>query len=332
MIEVTIPQFIQEYKLSNKIMRRFYKEGSKIPLPLTYSKNPTRFIYKKGKLFDVEKKEFITRNKNTVGKPRMKAISANNIWSKMDEHERMKMVEQVKASFKPYFEAKAEAFKHLKYPIIVEWDIYTPPRYGDWDLTNIWVYSKVMEDLIKTDDPAELAYLTEKNPNRIPGLGLIPDDCIFYITKAASPQFIPVQFEQERCMVFRFIEDKRPEIINHLMYNLQPKLALHFVEGEEHHTGINFLFTKEGSTGNYIFNTDEWTITANVGKKKVISGEVSAALNRLYWDCINLNQGIIIPEEQFKDFESYIVKFLLERGIPVYVRRTTQDGAGQTAS
>lgn len=321
-IEVVIPQYIQEYKLSNARMRTFFKEGSHIGakgLPKKYLDNP-RFFFKKGKLWDAEKKDFVTKNPQKAGKPRYKAISANNVWAKMHEFERKKMIEQIKQDFRPHFEPHREAFKNLKFPVLVECDLYTFPKYADWDLSNLWVYNKVLEDLIKADSPDELEYLTERNPDRIPGMGLIPDDCISYITKPATPRFIPISQEEDRRMVYRFITDTDPRVTSHLMYNLHPKEPA-YISAEETGSLMWFVFTKEGATGNYVMNMDEGKITANVGIKKVIAGEVSTALNRLYWDCINMNRGVAMWEEQYTNFESFISKFLLQKGIPVYVCR-----------
>jgi hypothetical protein len=68
--------------------------------------------------------------------------------------------------------------------------MFDVPGKADWDLDNKWIYLKVFQDLLV-------------------GEGIIPDDNIKYVSKAASMEFFPVQDEGERKLVFTLKSDTR---------------------------------------------------------------------------------------------------------------------------
>jgi hypothetical protein len=61
---------------------------------------------------------------------------------------------------------------------------------GNWDLDNLWIYTKCIQDLLVEE-------------------GIMPDDNIQFVSKPAAPEFFPISNEEDRKLVFKIYKDER---------------------------------------------------------------------------------------------------------------------------
>jgi hypothetical protein len=252
------------------------------------------------RLYNIRKQMFVIKNPATAGKPRKVAIAGNMIWEQVHEQLRVQMTVQMKNSMRPYVQQYREQFKKLKYPVEVRGEIHTTPKYCNWDLSNLWIYNKVFEDLLK-------------------GERLIPDDCVKYITLPFAPKFVPIRNDDERKLVFIFETDKDPRIVNHLMFNLEPKVP-QYISCDEYEARQLFKIVRQvGPADNIVIDEQSKIIYISVGVRKILAGSVVKMLDIIYWECIRMDEGVVFENNQFEELRPYILKYLSERGIPVFI-------------
>jgi hypothetical protein len=318
-IVVEIPQYIQKIKLSEK-RRTYYYEEHIDELPERYYKphyvwrripGQKREIADTGKfiplfrLFNEKTQKFVVKNPSTAGKPRWLSIGGNIIWEQVHESTRTEIANKIKDSMRPLVQKYREEFKRLRFPVMVTGEVHTTPKFCNWDLSNLWVYNKVFEDLLRAER-------------------LLPDDSILYITLPMAPRFIPIRNDEDRKMVFTFNSDNDPRIINHLMYNLYPKEAKFITSDDFQYQHIFRVKRALCPTDVMIIHTDQRLIEIGIGKKKIIPGAVTNLMNKLYWECINMDDGVIFDEKEYLDIQEFVDTYLLKRGIPVYILKTNQ--------
>ena len=85
-------------------------------------------------------------------------------------------------------------------PVRISLKMYDTIRQANWDLDNQWLYNKCFQDLLVK-------------------LEIIPDDDIRYVTKSAAPEFVPVDNESQRKLVFTIEPEERDEIIKYKYYD-----------------------------------------------------------------------------------------------------------------
>ena len=191
-IEISIPLFIKKVMISKARRIKYYKEGGKIPIK--YSKYG---FDSKGRLID-DKGEYIVANPRTIGKPKYITINGQALYNaRMSPHIRSKIVNAVKDSLEPHLNG-VEPIVDL--PVRISLKLYDTIRQANWDLDNQWLYNKCFQDLIVKK-------------------GIIPDDDIRYITKAGAPEFVPVDNEQDRKLVFTISSETRDEILKYKYYD-----------------------------------------------------------------------------------------------------------------
>jgi hypothetical protein len=204
---IIIPEYITRVQISNARRPTYYKEGVNLPVILKKGIDEGQYTFKEYKgmigkpklLYNLDKKEFIVKNKEFVGLPRFASIGGNILYSGLNEHIRIAMITAIKANFTPYM----KKIKPItKFPIQITAEIHTIPGLCNWDIDNLWIYIKAFQDLSKE-------------------LGIIPDDSVRYITKPPSFEFYPVPELKLRKMIFTLETDQRV-ITNHLMFNRQP--------------------------------------------------------------------------------------------------------------
>lgn len=145
--QVSIEDYIEYVTLSNKRRPVYYKKTDKIPKK--YQNNKHSFN-KAGELINIETNEKILKNIRSVGKPRYKKISGQNIWVGLNHNLRNKIAYEIKKFF----------YKHLKdlkvipkqlFPIGVDIKFIKPIGSNNWDLDNLaLIYRKVLLDCLKT--------------------------------------------------------------------------------------------------------------------------------------------------------------------------------------
>jgi len=191
-IEISIPLFIKKVMISKARRIKYYKQGGKIP------KKYSKYTFDaKGRLVD-NQGECVVANPRTIGKPKYITINGQALYNaRMSPHIRSKIVNAVKDSFTPYLSGVDPI---IQLPVRISLKLHDTIRQANWDLDNQWLYNKCFQDLIVKQ-------------------GIIPDDDIKYITAAGAPEFVPVDNEQDRKLVFTISPEKRDEVLKHKYYD-----------------------------------------------------------------------------------------------------------------
>lgn len=318
-IVIEIPLFIERFKLSNSRRPSYFtipETNNADIINKAYSSLPKKYknrdnydfgykkVWKEKRLIELATKEVVIKNPAKVGKPRYSSIAGNDIWAKMHEHTRLKMIKQMKESFAPHIEKHREEFKQAQYPFIMEGEIHTVPNIWDWDVSNKWIYTKVFEDTLQR-------------------MGIIPNDNIQYITKPAALRFIPIRTTEQRKLVFTFDTDNDPRVREHLLYNLEPKPPIYptsnVLPESVRDLYMKLNFTKQGGAGSIVIDFDSNMFLINIGKKKSVSDEkIRSLFKKIYVECINMNCGIAVTRKNYLALVDFF-KELTEHGLPIWV-------------
>lgn len=189
---ITVPQHIKHVVLSKKRRAKYYTKKSKIPKK--YQGLP---FSSKGILVDKLGNPIIA-NPRVVGTPRLKKINGQDFYKGTDSpHIRSKVVSELK-SFLKQFVKDVESVQN--YPVQIKLELHDVVGVGNWDLDNLWIYNKCMQDVLVDE-------------------GILADDNVMYVTSAAAPEFYPVDSEEDRKLVFNIYEDDRDEIKSNPLYN-----------------------------------------------------------------------------------------------------------------
>lgn len=188
--EITIPKFITKVLVSKKRRPKYYRKGDEIP------KKYSKYSFKGSFLVDAHGKK-VVKNTRSVGTPKYEQLSGNNLLSGYGSHHiRAKIAKELKEFYKPYVQAFVKKNgPFTTFPLRIEWDVYTELGAENWDASNLFFYYKYFEDTLFMKDT-----------------GLIPDDCIKYITFSPGVKIIPVDDWEKRKFVFRFYYDDRTEL------------------------------------------------------------------------------------------------------------------------
>jgi hypothetical protein len=185
-ITITIPNYIREVVLAEKIRARYWKPGMDFPkecIKSEYLDQPEtwqdpkvlkeRFYIKdhfaKNKdtgffetfthlvywSLDTDKLERVIVNPKKVGKKRIMKISGQAIYAGLDSpFTRTKITTQIKESFLPYVSSLPVIDD---YPLSLTFTILDAIEKGRWDLDNrIWLYVKCFNDLMTTGKTGKL--------------------------------------------------------------------------------------------------------------------------------------------------------------------------------
>jgi hypothetical protein len=155
-------------------------------IPKKYQ-GPSFTFNKKGRLCSEDGMPLI-KNSRTVGTPNYKKINGQEFYAGVGSPIiRVKVVNAIKDSFRPYL----KGIKPLDdFPVCIDCHYYDVPGPANWDLDNKWIYTKVFQDLLVKE-------------------GILPDDNIHYVSRAASMEYYPVETEEERKLVFYIYKDPR---------------------------------------------------------------------------------------------------------------------------
>jgi len=172
--------------MSNRRRATYYTKKDKIPKKY---QGKLFFFNKRGRLCTNDG-EPIIRNARSVNTPRYKKINGQDFYAGSTRPVmRVKIVNAIKDSFRPYL-CKVRKIPKDKYPIQITCAMFDLPGKANWDLDNKWIYLKVFQDLLVNE-------------------GIILDDNIQYISKAASMEFWPIEDEEDRKLVFVITQDTR---------------------------------------------------------------------------------------------------------------------------
>jgi hypothetical protein len=186
---VAIPNYLTRVKLTEGRRKKYWEENKfSDALPKKYQ--TPQYIWKKGKLFDTEAKEFVAKNAKMVDEPRYQQISGNEIYARMHESKRIKIVNELKNHLKHHIiEAMGDhpgairRFPFFKNPIAVRMEIHTQPGVANWDVDNMWIYHKCFLDSLVD-------------------IGVILDDNILHVRQAGQTTFFPILEGTEPHMQF----------------------------------------------------------------------------------------------------------------------------------
>ena len=191
MTEIIIPEYITHVELSKSRKAKYYKRGQ--ATPKKYEKYKTYDL--KGRLLD-EKGEPIIANPRVAGTPRLMKINGQQLYSgNMNPLVRSKVVNKIKEFFAEHIPTGIQ----VPVPTRLEADLYAPLAAKNWDLDNQWIYHKCFIDALVA-------------------ASVLPDDNIMFVTQAPGLCYYPVAEPEERKLVYRLVEEDRPEILEHPAY------------------------------------------------------------------------------------------------------------------
>lgn len=189
---ITVPKYIKHVVLSKKRRAKYYTKKSKIPKK--YQGLPYN---NKGILVDKLGNPIIA-NPRVVGTPRLKKVNGQDFYKGTDSpHIRSKVVNEIKSFLKPFVKGIDPI---TTYPVQIKLEMHDVIGVGNWDLDNLWIYNKCMQDVLVDT-------------------GVLAEDNVMYVTAAAAPEFYPVDNEDDRKLVFKIYQDERDVIKNNTQYN-----------------------------------------------------------------------------------------------------------------
>ena len=186
--EIVIPEYLTHVLLSKKRKTIYYSIHGKRKPPKKYLNNPSFTIDNKGYLRNRVTGDYVVANFRAAGTPKYQKINGQDFYSGFGSpHVRNKIVGEIKKFFKPFLRGIP---KITEFPIQFEMELHTTIDEGNWDLDNLWVYTKCFQDVLVS-------------------MKIIPDDNIQFITKSGAPEFFPVKTPQERKIVYKIYKDER---------------------------------------------------------------------------------------------------------------------------
>lgn len=210
-VTIEIPLYLKYVQLSRARKPKHYTDKDRIPKKLAH------LSFMAGFLRD-ELGQRVVKNVRCVGTPSLKKINGQDLYNgNMSPILRSKIVVAIKESFTKYVLPVGP----VQYPIRVSMELHTTMGNMIWDADNLWLYNKCFQDVLVD-------------------CGVIPDDSIMYITKAAAPEFFPVATEEERKLVFVLEPETRLIILNHPDY--VRNLSRAHCAGRDHAPGTNREF------------------------------------------------------------------------------------------
>lgn len=323
-MEITIPLYPEEIQITKggRMATYFTKTDN---LPKRYQ-DDSRFVWKERKvgresrgqcLFDLDIDKFVVKNAVAASRPRFQAIAGNEFYPGLNEHVRMKIVEFLKAEFQKNFPKSLE----LAYPIRIRTcEVHTLPRRMNWDMDNMWIYTKCFQDalvdhgLIFTTEEYEKKDGTKgwKKVCQNPGAGLLANDNILYVTESPSSRFVPVTKETDRKLVYFLEEDTDPRVVNHLMYNCKPIP----ISISKEIIGYAMYPSKACKLGDISLDVDKESFFVNTGGKSSEKHK-GECFKKVYHQCVQMNIRQITTTS---DMAGNALKAeLADKGVQIYI-------------
>lgn len=333
-IQIDYPNFPDEVQISAKRLPRYFEKGQEIPKKYMYGYKLGPGYSWKGRggeqkmcLWDIEKKAFVVKNPQVASRPRFVPI-AGNVVMRMHTKVQQKVIQTLKALF------LAALGKHERtdlvdgvsipvysplvsipsFPVRIRMEVHTFPRFGKWDVDNLWIYTKCFQDALVT-------------------AGVLPGDDIHYVTASGQVEFFPVPSEAQRKLRFVIEEETDLKKTGHLLYTSRVatgKLMAPFISPmmSKLHPFFHLETTKAGSPGDVtVFQDDHYTtVQINVGKTSKLVNE-TMALGRVVHQCFQMDKVPMVRTDLYGLLEPLFKSLFLDAGIPVHIYplRTTQD-------
>ena len=310
---VTIPEYIMKVKLSDTRRPTYYEESSRIPNKYKTAKyifKDKKYTHgKKSLLYDVESKRFVYKNERVVNKARFVTIGGNMLYAGLNEHIRMKMVVAIKDDFRRYIQSLE---KITEFPIHITAELHAKPEYCNWDVDNLWIYIKVFQDLL-------IEY------------GIIPDDCVRYITKAPSFEFFPVAEYRNRKMVFHIESDTR-NVTSHVMFKNSPVPILYIKGQFASPTPAIYITVRDIKSGSSTLVREgiHFNCQIGIGKRLLLYGDLKTVFHSIRYWAIQYNVPIVIDKQLGSEFSNYdvdkvrghIITYLSNEGLTIIMHNS----------
>jgi Holliday junction resolvase RusA-like endonuclease len=273
MIRINIFDFPRKVEISKARKVKYFKQTDELPEKYKHAQYTWK---KKGKytyLFDTAYDEFVIKNPKAAGTPRYAYVSGNEIYARMHERIRIKIVGAVKDSFKEAIcktvKDKEDFLRHVRFPVSIRMEIYTPYDYANWDVDNLWIYHKCFLDAMKD-------------------LGIFEDDNILFVREAGATKFFPLSPDETPLMSF-FITNSET----------YPKATevVRVVENFTEKPGL-LLIDPSGKTAEIA-----------VGKTKVLFGAAKDAIRKLHYYCLNYNKSVAISRSLYEKYKNFFEDF-----------------------
>lgn len=147
---IVIDNYIEYIELSKHRRPVYYKENDKIPKKYL---DGEKYCFVKNVLVDFKTKEKVIKNTRSVGTPKRKKISGQDIWMGMHYALRAKIAKELKLYLKRQFKKlELQPIKAEDYPISIQLDFYKPIGEANWDIDNhALIYRKCILDALKDD-------------------------------------------------------------------------------------------------------------------------------------------------------------------------------------
>jgi len=233
----------------------------------------------------VQTKEFIIKNEKFIDQPRYQHLSYNKISTRL----KIPVLIKLKEWMKDYMPASLD----MNAPFRVRAYVHDWAMPMHKDLDNMHIYYKAFLDLLKQR-------------------GMIKDDSKQYITEAGGFQFVPIFDRNQRKLVFEIVEDDRPIIKTHVMYNLEPKSVK-----RDKPAGYELKQVNTVEPG-YLQVVDH-VMFMNFGKTKVIKSNADKLFRGVYNHCVNHSTCCWVSEEFYRIHADRIERFLLSQGLQVII-------------
>lgn len=192
LLKIEVPKYIKYVTLSKNRRPKYYTKKSKIP-----KKYQSCRFNDKGVLIDILGNPIIA-NPRTVGTARLKKINGQDFYKGTDSpHIRAKVVQEIKSFLTEFVKGQPRI---EEFPVQIRLELHDVIGSANWDLDNLWIYNKCMQDVLVTE-------------------GILPEDNIMYVTAAAAPEFFPVEEDEDRKLVFSIYLDDRKIIKQNSKYN-----------------------------------------------------------------------------------------------------------------
>ena len=143
-----IEDYIKRIIMSKSRRKKYYTKDK--PVPKRYGKDPKKYQFIKGVLYDMELGEKIIKNKRTAGTPKYHKISGNDMWAGVSYHLRSKISSEMKTYFYEYFRG-AEPLLKSDYPVGISITVTDNVfgRNGE-DIDNMsYLYRKTILDALR---------------------------------------------------------------------------------------------------------------------------------------------------------------------------------------
>lgn len=237
---VEIPLYVRRIKIAESMNPKYYKKGDKL-LKKLEAKIGIDYEWKeftvteKGKsvkrdfLVEIDTQERVYKNPQQVGKPRYDIINGQRLHQlTLRDYQRSKIIKAIKEQMVPEV-AKLDPI--TDFPIAIGGELYDTfvdqnilKRNGEvnetatWDLDNRQLfYNKTFQDVLT--GCIEKTKVNGKNKMLPTTKVIIPDDHIGFITRSPTLNFVPIEDETQRKLVYKIYKDNRPVIKNSKYYD-----------------------------------------------------------------------------------------------------------------